>query len=365
MIPLSQRGRSSMEFLGALQRYAGGVLRDQAHEDFFADPEGASLGRKPIGERPEAEMDAIVAKAEEIANRSANYRFNRFYQRLVAEQVYDKGIPYVEEHRAKVEPMLKAPLDMSQAGTLTLHPEVEEPASYAGVEWHLMPGSWDGYDLSPALFTAAIGPHVFRHGGYAAVVAGANILAHREMVLRQLPKSDYARIYEMGCGGSSTLGTARKVFPNAELVGGDLSRALLEGGHRAAAIMKLNIHLVQEDAQKTTHPDASFDAVVSYAVFHEMDDEVAYNSLEEAFRIMKPGADIVISDPPPFRAVDPFLAVVYNWETEHRGEPHFTASIKRSLPAMMREIGFVDVQEYALGPGEYPWVTRGRKPEQA
>jgi hypothetical protein len=28
----------------------------------------------------------------------------------------------------------------------------------------------------------------------------------------------------------------------------------------------------------------------------------------------------------------------------------------------MREIGFVDVEEYALEKRGYPWVTRGRKP---
>ena len=40
----------------------------------------------------------------------------------------------------------------------------------------------------------------------------------------------------------------------------------------------------------------------------------------------------------------------------------FSAAASINLAKMMREIGFVDVEEYALEKRGYPWVTRGRKP---
>ena len=43
-------------------------------------------------------------------------------------------------------------------------------------------------------------------------------------------------------------------------------------------------------------------------------------------------------------------------------EPYFSAAASINLAKMMREIGFVDVEEYALEKRGYPWVTRGRKP---
>ena len=52
-------------------------------------------------------------------------------------------------------------------------------------------------------------------------------------------------------------------------------------------------------------------------------------------------------------------------ETEYRAEPFFTEAGLLDLAETMREIGFVDVEEYALQDGGYPWVTRGIKPERS
>jgi hypothetical protein len=60
--------------------------------------------------------------------------------------------------------------------------------------------------------------------------------------------------------------------------------------------------------------------------------------------------------------VDPFQAVVLDWDTKHRGEPFFTAVGHTNWAEVLRAIGFVDVDERALGPGYYPWVTLGTKP---
>jgi hypothetical protein len=83
------------------------------------------------------------------------------------------------------------------------------------------------------------------------------------------------------------------------------------------------------------------------------------------FRIMKPGADIVISDPPPFRAVDLFHAVILDWDTQNREEPFFSAVLLTSLDEQLRDAGFEAVESYAIGQDCSPWITRARKPEIA
>lgn len=362
MLTLRQTGRAGLEFLGSLQHFSSGTLRPQAESEFYADPDMQALGRAALGDRPRHELEQILERARRTATESARFRLERFYQRLVAEDVYNRGIPAAEELRPTLEALARAPVDMSQAGTLTLDPELAEDDYYEGVEWHLMPGGWDGYDLAGYMFMLGVGPMIFSRGGYAAVAVDEDISEQRNQVVAELPRRDYRRIYEGGCGGVSTLAAIRKAHPQAEIVGSDLSANLLRAGHRAAGMLKLDVHLKQEDARCTSEPDDHYDAVVSYAVFHEMNDQAAREHLQEMFRILAPGGDIVISDPGPIRGCTPFEAVIYDWETEHREEPWFTASILRSLPEMMREIGYEAVEEYPLGDGPYPWVTRGRKP---
>ena len=84
--------------------------------------------------------------------------------------------------------------------------------------------------------------------------------------------------------------------------------------------------------------------------------------IKEMFRILAPNGEMVISDPPPFRGVNPMQAVVLDWDTDNRAEPFFSAAAMANLAQMMRDAGFVDVEEYALEKRGYPWVTRGRKP---
>jgi SAM-dependent methyltransferase len=360
MIPLSQAGRAGLQFMGSLQRYSSTVLAERAEHAFYADETFAEV---PIGDRPLAEIEMTVEQAKARADQIPAHRFNRFYQRIVAEAVYDRGIPAAEEKREAAQSMLEPVPASEAAGTLQLNPKLTEPDYYAGVEWHLMPGGWDGYDLSMLMFMSGVVPYIFRHGGYAAVEVDADIYGQRTGVLDQLPKDHYARIYEAGSGGTPTLGMLRRKFPDAELVGADISAGMQKAGHEMAKKLGLGVHLKQEDCRQTSEPDDHYDAVVCYALFHETPDEVCQDILREMFRIMAPGGDIVISDPPPLRALTPYAAVISDWETDNREEPYFGASTRRHLPQMLEAVGFINAQEYALGEGTYPWVTRARKPE--
>jgi ubiquinone/menaquinone biosynthesis C-methylase UbiE len=346
--------------MGSLQRYSSTELAQRAQREFYGD--GASE-EQVIGDRPLADIEAEVAAAQARAQSIAAHRFNRFYQRIVAEAVYDRGIPAAEERRSEAQPMLEPAPATPETGTLTLNPELEIPDYYDGVEWHLMPGGWDGYDLSMLMFMSGVVPYIFRHGGYAAVEVDADIYGQRTSVLDQLPKSQYKRIYEAGSGGTPTLGMLRRKFPEAELVGADLSARMQTAGHEMDKKLGLGVHLKQEDCRHTSEPDNHYDAVVCYALFHETPDDVCEDILREMYRILAPGGDIIISDPPPLRALTPYAAVLSDWETENREEPHFGASTRRHLPNILTAIGYSDAEEYALGDGTYPWVTRARKPE--
>lgn len=357
---LSQRGRAGIDVLGSMQDFSSGYIRSLARREFETTPQAEELAQPPKNLKADKQR---VAKARRIAQSLPACRFERFLQRYVAEEVYYRGIPAVEERRSEFEKLQPQSQPRNLLGSLELDPTLPEPKYYAGVDWHLEPGGYDGYDLYGHLFTHVLGPRVFKYGGYAAVGHREDITSHRVDVMSQLPKDSYRRIYEPGCGGFSTLSAAHTVYPEAELVGSDLSALMLRNGHQLAERLGVSVAFKQRDAHHTGEPDASFDAVVVYAVLHEMPPTAGEQLLAEMFRILEPGGDLVISDPPPFRAVDAFQAVVLDWDTKHRGEPFFTAVGHTNWSEVLRKIGFADVEEYAVGSDHYPWVTRGSKPQ--
>jgi len=357
---LSQQARAGLEILGAMQKFSSTHFREEARRRFEESAEGSMLSAEHAADRTGDGVRSRLSKARDVAETDPMYRLERFVQRYVAEENFSRAIPAVEERRPQFEQFLATPVP-DAGGSLELSDAIG-PAYYQKTDWHLEPGGWDGYDLYGPAFAYGIGPLVFRHGGYAAVGVGDDIIDQRIRAIRMLPKKKYGRIYEPGCGGGSTLFAVHQIFPEAELIGCDLSPTLLKMGDFVARARQVPIHFRQRELTETGEPDDSVDAVITYALHHELAPSDNLALFSEMFRIMKPGADILLVDPPPFREVSMFHAVVLDWDTKHRGEPFFTISGLQDWDAELRKIGFTDVSSSAAGKDGYPWVIRASKP---
>jgi SAM-dependent methyltransferase len=358
---LSQRARASVQVLGAMQDFSSGALRPVARACFENDPDGQAIMARTDVVGVNEPWSARNARTREVCERYPAYLFERFMQRYVAEEVYLTGIPAAFQMQDQLSDYAND-FGPDVGGSLELNPDMEKPGYFEN-DWHIQPGGWDGFDLYGAMFSFIVAPNVFKYGGYAAVGNREDISRNRDDCVAQFPKRDYRNIYEPGCGSASALRALHDRFPKANLVGCDLSTVQLKMGFASANRLGIPVALKQRDAAHTGEADAAFDAVLIYTLLHELPKPAAIAVLQEMYRILEPGGDIVMVDPPPFDAVDAFQANILDWDTENRGEPYFSEACATDWAQVLRDVGFVDVSAYPLtDKGAYPYVNRGSKP---
>lgn len=162
------------------------------------------------------------------------------------------------------------------------------------------------------------------------------------------------RILDLGCGTGSTTLALKQAFPSAEVVGLDLSPHMLVVAEQKAGDAGLAIAFRHGLAEATDYPDASFDVVTASLLFHETPPYIAQAILQEAFRLLKPGGQVLILD-----GCQTTLRQA-PWLTDIFEEPYIKDYAAGSLDAWMGMAGFD-----AIRTDEFWWVhqvTRGLKP---
>jgi ubiquinone/menaquinone biosynthesis C-methylase UbiE len=162
------------------------------------------------------------------------------------------------------------------------------------------------------------------------------------------------RILDLGCGTGSTTLLLKKAFPQAEVIGLDLSPYMLVVADRKATEAGLEIQWRHGKAEQTGFPDASFDLVTASLLFHETPSTISQVILQECFRLLTTGGEVLILDGNQKTLRDT------DWLTEIFEEPYIKDYAAGSIDAWMGAAGFGAVQTQEI------WlihqVTRGVKP---
>jgi ubiquinone/menaquinone biosynthesis C-methylase UbiE len=162
------------------------------------------------------------------------------------------------------------------------------------------------------------------------------------------------RILDLGCGTGSTTLLLKRAFPEAEVIGVDLSPYMLVVADDRAQQAGLKITYQHGNAEQTKFLDSSFDLVTASLLFHETPPIVSCTILQECFRLLKPGGEVLVLDG------NQATLRQTEWLTQIFEEPYIRDYAAGSLDSWMRTAGFQDVQT------DMHWwvhqVTRGVKP---
>jgi len=162
------------------------------------------------------------------------------------------------------------------------------------------------------------------------------------------------RILDLGCGTGSTTLMLKQAFPEAEVIGLDLSPYMLVMAEYKAKKAGLEIQWRHGNAETTGFSDGDFDVVTASLLFHETPPSVAQTILRESFRILKAGGEFLLLDgnQKTLRQVE--------WLHDIFEEPYMKAYAAGSVDAWMGAAGFEAVQTQDAGWASQ--VTFGLKP---
>jgi len=104
------------------------------------------------------------------------------------------------------------------------------------------------------------------------------------------------RILDLGCGTGTTTRLLKRRFPEASVIGLDLSPYMLVVAQHKASDASLDIAFRHGNAMATGLADESFDIVCATLLLHETPPTVAKAILKESFRLLSPGGQMLILD---------------------------------------------------------------------
>ena len=167
-------------------------------------------------------------------------------------------------------------------------------------------------------------------------------MTFKTRLMRQARIQVGQRVLDLGCGTGTLSVLVKRSHPDAEVVGLDVDPQVLAIATGKAAAAGLAITFERGSAFQLSYPDRSVDRVLSSLMLHHLSHEQKERTLGEAHRILKPGGELHVADfgKPHGRFARLGAFVLGHFEQA-------SDNVKGLLPEMMRDAGFVEVEEIA------------------
>ncbi len=333
-LEIPQASRAGLDFNSA---FAGGVLAPLRQRTLAAYRAAAARWAQEHGRDP-----ATWQEVEAIMRSLPEYREDDAWSALATTRQWMDLSAIEEAQRDSLASQLAA-VPEEGTGRLVLNPALRPPDFYAQAEFHLVPGNYDRRYIYPLMNELP----------QSAVVTRRSWPEVKRQFSAYIPRQDYRRIVDFGCGvGRSTI-VLKELYPDAEVIGLDLSEPELRYAHWEAERRGLAIEFRQEDAAHTSFPDGSVDLVVAYVFHHEFPPEEMRQIIREAHRILRPGGVFVNGDVTPIKLLPPLTVfMTLARQVESGAEPYWLDACAMDLPAEFRAVGFDDIVE--IPPPDHP-----------
>lgn len=243
--------------------------------------------------------------------------------------------------------------------TLRLDPAIEIPRYLKMIDQGCMPGSYyteyrqddvtnaANYDASQFLMTDG-------RLGKRSDAIGRGLVSWLQL---NYPKFLPVRILDIGCGiGHNTMPVA-KGYPDAEVIGVDVSAPMLRYGHaRSVAQNVNNVIFWQADAERLPFADNSFDLLFTTRFLHTISTQAAEVIFQEIYRILKPNGLMLHIDQVDYPANTPlFDQFMNNWRALANNEPYGIVMDQKAIDKWLQSAGFTETNRLRFGielPGE-------------
>ena len=341
---LKQRGRALIDFEVAARQTA-----NRLHNEVEQELAGLGLTADALPD----DMEERHATIEAALANSKLYGTRALFGEWCADQHGLACYEAFEEIREPVEQSLAA-LEGGPS-TLTEAKDFVAPAYWSRVWFHRTHGGWDVDPLTGFIHSELV------HKKYVAKVFPGDVYAERRRIADLAPRADYMRILEIGTSSGHFTRVLAEKFPNAQIVGLDPSRPMLEQARRLGDELGLSWDLHVGVGEATPFAANSFDLVTAYAVHHEIPVRIIEGFFKEALRVLKPGGDILFSDVARTADWDRMKAWAFDWVARWHGEPYWRAASALDFGQGATAAGFTEVRTHALEPQKTYAVT-ARKP---